>query len=322
MVSTNVHNPNDLSQPVVGRFAPSPSGRIHVGNLFSFMVAYIRAHQKGGSCVLRIEDLDPDRSKQCHIDQIFRDLDWFGFEWSGEAVYQSERTEAYQEAFDALDSMDLLYPCFCTRADLHAAQAPHPGEEFVYQGTCRHLSHDEQAEKARVRNPAYRICVTNDEIVIDDAFQGEHHYNLQGSSGDFIVRRSDKTFAYQLAVVVDDAYQQVNDVCRGIDLLSSAPRQRYLQELLGLPEVTYAHVPLFLDEEGRRLSKRNNDATLSYLIDSLGLTACQILGYIAYCSGMIDSWESVSLSELIQFASLDALTNTTSIVWKDPSSVK
>lgn len=286
------------------------------------MVAYIRAHQNGGSCVLRIEDLDPDRSKQRHIDQIFRDLDWFEFEWDGEVVYQSRRTEAYQEAFNALESMNLLYPCFCTRADLHAAQAPHPGEEFIYQGTCRHLSYNEQQEKARQRNPAYRICVSNEEIVIKDEFQGIHHYDLQRVSGDFIVRRSDKTFAYQLAVVVDDAYQQVNDVCRGIDLLSSAPRQRYLQTLLDLPMVSYAHVPLFVDEEGRRLSKRNNDATLTYLKDSLGLTSQQILGYIAYCSGIIDSWESVSLSDLVTNVSLDALLDSTSIVWKDPCSVK
>lgn len=316
--SLDKHTSESYDLPLVGRFAPSPSGRMHVGNLLSFMIAYIRAYKSGGYCMLRIEDLDPSRSKQCFIDQIMRDLEWFGFQWSGEVVFQSRRTSAYEEAFEELKEKHLIYPCFCTRADLHAAQAPHSGEEFIYQGTCKNLTRLEIEEKARVRNPAYRLIVNNEKVTICDVFQSISTSVLSESSGDFIIKRSDGVFAYQLAVVVDDAYQGVTDVCRGVDLLPSSFRQQYLQNLLGYSHVSYAHVPLFVDSLGRRLSKRNNDASLDYLINHLRLTSNQIIGYIAYSARLIDAWESLSLDDLVNECSLDSLQNKTQLVWTSP----
>lgn len=309
---------DDLPSTMIGRFAPSPSGRLHVGNLFSFMMSYIRAHQSGGHCVLRIEDLDPSRSKQQHIDQIFRDLEWFGFQWSGEVVYQSQRTEAYQDAFEQLRNAGLIYPCFCSRADLHAAQAPHLGEEYIYQGTCRNLTEEERRRKSFHRNPSYRIIVTDESMTIKDAIQPQRTCRLTEECGDFIIRRSDGVFAYQLAVVVDDAYQMVSDVCRGVDLFPSSFRQRYVQHLLHFPEVTYAHVPLFIDREGRRLSKRNNDASLEYLIDALKLTPSQIIGYIAFRAHLIDSWESACLDDLVRHCNPNSIKKEESLIWEAP----
>lgn len=313
------HN-NVSNRPVVlGRFAPSPSGRIHIGNLFSFLVAYIHARQQGGSVVLRIEDLDPDRSKQTYIDQLFYDLDWFGFEWDGEVLYQSKRTEAYEAAFGVLKDKNLVYPCFCTRADLHAARAPHAGEEREYYGTCRGLMAAERLLKAELRNPSQRVIVPNAAIKFCDAFQGEQTFNLSTSSGDFIVRRSDGVFAYQLAVVVDDAYSGVTSVVRGYDLLSSTPRQIYLQQVLGFETPEYGHVPLILDASGVRLSKRNNDASLEYLVDRCKLSPERIMSELLFKAGVLPPEFGVdevsSLSDLIQLVDLSKLNGRESFIW-------
>ena len=292
---------------VVGRFAPTPSGKLHLGNLFSFLVAYIVARRENGSVLMRIEDLDPARSKQSYADAVFRDLDALGFEWDNKPVYQSARTDAYIEAFRKLESGGLLYPCFCSRADLHSANAPHFGEEVVYAGTCRNLSDSERHEKASHRNPATRIVVLDEPIAFHDIFQGAQSFNLAECSGDFILRRSDGVFAYQLAVVVDDAWMGVTSVVRGCDLITSTPRQMYLQHLLGFDIPSYGHVPLIVDEQGRRLSKRDKSTDIDFLLNEQGVTTELLLGKVAFHTGLIDEDVPIQLDELVKTANLSAL---------------
>ena len=296
-----------VSQPVVGRFAPTPSGLLHIGNLFSFLVAYLHVRKLGGSMRLRIENLDPARSKQHFVDAIFRDFEWVGFEWDGEVIYQCARTEAYEYAFIELKDKGLVYPCFCTRADLHAASAPHWGEELVYPGACRSLSASERAEKAHHRNPSQRICVPSKPYSFEDLFQGNQSFNLVQTSGDFVLRRSDSVFAYQLAVVVDDAAMGVNSVIRGLDLLPSAPRQMFLQEVLGFSHPTYGHIPLITDADGRRLAKRASDTSIESLRTRAGISAGEVLGKLAYATGMVEEAQSCSIDELVKYANLDVL---------------
>ena len=256
---------------------------------------------------MRIEDLDTQRTKQEYADAIFRDLETLGFEWENEPVFQSKRTEAYIAALEKLNQQKLIYPCFCSRADLHSVNAPHFGEDYVYAGTCSNLSPSEQAKKAMERNPSTRIRVNSNAIEFTDCFQGAHCYNLEKCSGDFIIRRSDKVFAYQLAVVVDDAAMGVNSVVRGVDLITSTPRQIYLQEKLGFEHPSYGHVPLIVDDSGKRLAKRDNACDVSSLMRDRGITPQRLLGHLAFCAGIIEEDLSASLDELIKYSNLDAL---------------
>lgn len=312
---------NARPEKVLGRLAPSPSGRLHMGNILSFMLASIAAD----SIVLRIEDLDPDRCKQQFVNQLLRDLDYLGFVWEGSVVRQSTRTEAYLEAYRRLEDSHMVYPCFCTRADLHSANAPHFGDEIVYANTCRHLSDDQRKEallastQPGARKPSWRLVVNDEPVLFDDLFQGHQEWCLARSSGDFIVRRSDGVFAYQLAVVVDDAAMGVNQVVRGVDLLSSVPRQRYLQDLIGFGKPEVGHVPLLIDEEGRRLSKRNGDASLSYLIEERGLSGREILGHLAHLCGIVPDFEPLSLDDLKKHADLSKLAGRRHVVWQEPN---
>lgn len=312
----------DQRPEVVGRFAPSPSGRFHIGNIFASMIAALVADRM----ILRIEDLDPDRSKPQFIEGVMRDLEWFGFEWVGEVLYQSaeERQAAYQEACAKLEAQGLVYPCFCSRADLHSARAPHVGEEFIYQNTCKFLTEDEIAEREKHRDPALRLDVSPalEPVCFLDRFQSEQCFDLIHGAGDFIIKRSDGVFAYQLAVVVDDAFSGITSVVRGCDLLASTPKQLYLQELLGFDHPSYGHVPIFVDEQGRKLSKRNEDASLSYLIEDLKMSAQDILGYLAWLSGIIPEQQSMSLHGLRRFADLDALMGKQQIVWCAPGAAE
>lgn len=305
--SSNPYNEPAHKSTVVGRFAPTPSGKLHLGNVFSFLIAYLVARQAGGSVLMRIEDLDPARSKQSYADGVFRCLDALGFEWDNKPVYQSSRTEAYFEAYQELDRKGLLYPCFCTRSDLHSANAPHFGEEVLYQGTCRTLTKIEQEEKSKLRNPAIRIVVPTGQLVFNDLFQGPQSFNLAESSGDFIVRRSDGVYAYQLAVTVDDAWMGVTSIVRGSDLITSTPRQIYLQNCLGYTTPTYGHVPLLVDSEGHRLSKRSQSTDIDYLLNEKCLKPEYLLGKIAYTAGIVDEMRNYPLEELIRYANLNTL---------------
>ena len=276
----------------VGRFDPSPSGRIHLGNILCCLLAWLSARQKGGNIVLRIEDLDSARCPRRYADQMIEDLLWLGLDWdhgpkvSGpdEPYFQSQRTGIYQAALDQLEALELVYPCFCTRAELHAASAPHREDgQAVYAGTCRQLTPAQQAERARLRPPALRLRVTDREFPFIDGHMGYYVENLERDCGDFLLRRSDGKFAYQLAVVVDDAAMGVTEVVRGADLLSSTPRQLYLYQLLGLTPPTFFHFPLLLSPDGRRLSKRDADAGLDSLRGQV--TAEALVGRLAQLAG-------------------------------------
>ncbi len=270
---------------VKGRFAPSPTGRMHAGNIFAALMAWLVAKSQGGSIVLRIEDLDKERSRPEYIDHVQKDFETLGLTWDEGPYFQQGRQEAYFDAFEQLVSKGLVYPCFCSRADLHAASAPHRGEKLVYPGTCRTLSDSEIAQKSASKSPAMRLAVPDARIGFVDAIQGPYEQQLQKECGDFLVRRSDGAFAYQLAVVVDDAAQGVTSVVRGVDLLCSTPQQIALQQMLGLPTPCYAHIPLFVAEVDRRLSKRDKDAEVDALLARFGSSA-QLIGHIAWIAGL------------------------------------
>ena len=294
---------------VTGRFAPSPSGRIHLGNILCCLLAWLSARQKGGRVILRIEDLDIARCPRRYGEQMCRDIQWLGLDWDEGPVIggpsgpyeQSRRTALYQAALRRLEAQGLVYPCFCTRAELHAASAPHREDgQVVYPGTCRGLTAEQAAERARRtgRAPALRLWVPEEEITFTDGHLGESREWLPADCGDFLLRRSDGIFAYQLAVVVDDAAMGVTEVVRGADLLASTPRQLLLYRLLGLEAPAFYHFPLLLGSDGQRLSKRNADAGL----DTLGerYTAPEILGKLAYLAGFNPSAEPRSGESLLE----------------------
>ena len=291
---------------MVGRFAPSPSGRIHLGNILCCLLAWLSVRRQGGEVVLRIEDLDTARCPRRYAHQMEEDLRWLGLDWDrGPTVggpdgsyYQSERTALYQAALERLEGMGLVYPCFCTRAELHAASAPHREDgQVVYAGTCRHLTAAEIAEKAKRRAPALRLRVPAETWGFTDGHMGPYSENLARDCGDFLLRRSDGMFAYQLAVVVDDAAMGVTEVVRGADLLDSTPRQLYLYHLLGLTPPKFIHFPLLLAPNGRRLSKRDADAGLDVLRDRAA--PAEVLGKLAYLAGFNPSAEPKTAQQLL-----------------------
>ena len=291
---------------VCGRFAPSPSGRMHLGNLWSCLLAWLAARSQGGRMVLRLEDLDPDRCTQAWCDQVMRDLEWLGLDWDNEPVYQSRRTEAYRASFTQLEERGLTYPCYCTRAERLAASAPHRSDGVViYDGRCRRLSPQEREELAGTRRPAWRVEVPEETASFVDRIQGPFSQNLARECGDFILRRSDGVYAYQLAVVVDDAAMGVTQVVRGSDLLDSTPRQLWLQEELGLPHPEYGHVPLLLAPDGRRLAKRNRDQELGALQNQY--TAPELVGRLAHLAGLIPEPAPVTPAELVPLFSWEKL---------------
>ena len=278
----------------VGRFAPSPSGRMHLGNVFSALLAWLSVRSAGGKMVLRIEDLDPDRCRKEYALQLMDDLRWLGLDWDEEQPWQSERSGAYAEIFEKLG--DLVYPCYCSRTELHAASAPHASDgRVLYAGTCRNLTDAQRAEKTKV--PAWRIQVPDETWGFCDGLQGRYEENLAQECGDFIIRRADGVYAYQLAVVADDAAGGVTQIVRGRDLLTSTPRQMYLQKLLGYAAPEYYHVPLLIDESGRRLSKRDGDLDLGALRQRFSPE--ELLGRLAWAAGVLKTYAPVSAAELI-----------------------
>ncbi len=300
--------------PVKGRFAPSPSGRMHAGNICAALVSWLITKSCGGTMVLRIEDLDAQRSKPEYRDALLRDLAFLGLTWDEGPFYQSDNTERYLEALERLASAELLYPCFCTRADLHASSAPHEGERRIYPGTCKALTPEARRAKAQKRKPALRVRVSDATDCFTDILQGTVRRNLGHECGDFIVQRSDGAMAYQLAVVVDDAHEGIDTVVRGYDLIDSSPQQRYLQECLSYPHPRYAHIPLIVDERGRRLSKRNHDAALEALLATYK-TAEGIIGRLAGLMGLTPSQEPISCEELLTCHSIEPLKGTASLTW-------
>lgn len=277
---------------------------MHAGNIFAALMAWLIVKSQGGEMVLRIEDLDRERSKAQFIDAVQRDFELLGLTWDKGPYFQHDRDEAYHDAFEKLVEKGLVYPCFCSRADLHAASAPHRGEKLVYPGTCRTLSASEVAEKQRLRKPAYRLSVPDVTYEFTDMIQGCYRQNLLHECGDYLIKRSDEAFAYQLAVVVDDAEQGITSITRGVDLLCSTPQQLYLQDLLGFDHPTYAHVPLLVSEAHRRLSKRDHDASLDELLHAFK-TPEGVIGLIAGRCGLSDTTDPISTSELLRSFDLD-----------------
>lgn len=297
-----------MASSVVGRFAPSPSGRMHLGNVMSALLCWLSARSAGGRLVLRMEDIDPERSRDEYARFIIEDLRFLGLDWDeGEGAggahgpyRQSGRTLVYEEALRRLDAMGLLYPCFCSRAELHdVTRAPHASDgRLIYGGRCRNLNAQERAELSARRRPSLRLRVPDETIRFVDGLCGPQAQNLQEECGDFIVRRSDGAFAYQLAVVVDDIAMGVTQVVRGRDLLDSTPRQLYLYRLLGGQPPTYYHVPLLLAPDGRRLSKRERDLDMGALRARYG--AEEILGRLAFLTGLRETAAPVEARALAE----------------------
>ena len=288
----------------VGRFAPTPSGRMHLGNVFAAMVAWLSVRKDKGHMVLRMEDLDTQRTNGEFAQVLREDLLWLGLDWDVETQPQSQRSETYREYFEKLESMGLLYPCYCTRSQLHSVNAPHLSDgTYVYTGTCRNLTPQQQA--AFDRAPAWRVLVPDQEWTVEDRIQGTYTENLATHCGDFVVRRADGVYVYQLAVTVDDGLAGVTQVVRGMDLLSSAPRQMYLQSLFGFPHPEYAHVPMLLAPDGRRLSKRDKDLDLGYLREHT--TAEKLIGVLAHSAGLLETPQAISAKELAAEFSFDKI---------------
>ncbi len=266
--------------PVIGRFAPSPTGPLHLGSLVAALGSYLLARRSGGRWLLRMDDLDTPRVLPGMADDILRTLEALGFQWDGEVVWQSSRTDAYQAAFAELIDKGMVYPCGCSRQEIaRIGSAPHSKDgELLYPGSCRNGLPQGKTPRA------WRVKVTDEPVCFQDGIMGACCETLAESCGDFVVRRADGPFAYQLAVVVDDAAAGVNQVARGADLLSSTPRQLRLQRLLGYPIPDYWHLPLVTGPGGTKLSKRENAVSLAAGRDlaktggSLLLAALRFLG--------------------------------------------
>ena len=283
-----------MSTPV-GRFAPTPSGRMHLGNVFAALIAWLSVKSRNGSLVLRMEDLDTQRTSAEFAQVLREDLLWLGLNWDLETPPQSQRSQVYDRYFEQLRDLGLLYPCYCTRSQLHSVNAPHLSDgTYVYPGTCRNLTVEER--HAFSRAPAWRVRVPDLELELDDLCQGHFQQNLLEECGDFVVRRADGVYVYQLAVTVDDGEAGVTEVVRGTDLLGSAPRQMYLQSLFGFSAPVYGHVPLLMSADGRRLSKRDRDLDIGALRQRV--TSEKLLGILAHAAGLIPEAAPISAREL------------------------
>jgi glutamyl-tRNA synthetase len=292
-----------MENNIKGRFAPSPTGRMHLGNIFSALLSWLSAKAQGGTWLLRIEDIDPQRSRREFAEWIMDDLDWLGLSWDeGPQVggangpyYQSERGAVYEHYLHRLQEEGLVYPCYCTRADILATQAPHESDgRVVYKGTCRHLPPESRHGQAAMR------------MMVPDAGMGtrtftDGHYGVQTvdlttQCGDFIVRRKDGAWAYQLAVVVDDALMGVTEVVRGRDLLLSSPQQIYLAGCLGFTPPRFTHLPLLCNAAGQRLSKRDKSMDMATLRNRH--SAKEIIGMLAYTAGLLPAPTPMTPREL------------------------
>ena len=305
---------------------------MHLGNVFCALLSWLSAKSKGGEWVLRIEDLDPQRSKKDYALQLMDDLQWLGLPWDGEPVWQSQRGDIYEEYLQRLTDMGLTYPCYCTRADIMATQAPHETDgRVVYKGTCRPSAPSPLTVNRSPLEATTRLIVPDCTIPFTDGHYGKHDINLAEHCGDYIIRRKDGAWAYQLAVVVDDALMGVTEIVRGRDLLLSSPQQIHLRELLFLKRkgengkrktnsltphrspltahrspftVDFFHHPLLCNSEGQRLCKRDKSMDLGYLRDT-GITPQEIIGKLAYLAGLTDTTTPITPSELLPLFSWD-----------------
>ena len=289
---------------IKGRFAPSPTGRMHLGNVFSALLSWLSAKSQGGTWLLRIEDIDPQRSRQEYAELIMDDLHWLGLDWNEGPYYQSERGDIYEHYLKQLTDNGLTYPCYCTRADILATQAPHESDgRVVYKGTCRNL-----APGVKTGPAAMRMKVPSEGkgiLSFTDGHYGMQTIDLTTHCGDFIVRRKDGAWAYQLAVVVDDALMGINEVVRGCDLLLSSPQQIYLAQQLGFAPPHFTHLPLLCNKQGQRLSKRDQSLDMAALRTSN--TPEEIIGMLAHAAGLQQSNEPITAQELVGEFSWDKI---------------
>ena len=294
----NINKPG--VRKVVGRFAPTPSGRMHLGNVFAALIAWLGVRSADGELVLRMEDLDTQRTSAEFAQVLRQDLAWLGLDYDRETPPQSKRSRVYDRYFQILEEQGLIYPCYCTRSQLHNVNAPHLSDgTYVYPGTCRHLQ--DHPNKPH----SWRVTVPDRIWQFTDLLQGPQRQNLVSECGDFVVRRADGVYVYQLAVTVDDGEAGVTEVVRGVDLLSSAPRQMYLQTLFEFTHPEYGHVPLLLAPDGRRLSKRDQDLDLGQLRKNL--SAEQLIGSLAHTAGLLEQYAPISAAELAKEFSWDNL---------------
>ena len=300
-----------MSAPVVGRFAPSPSGYMHWGNLLAMLLAWLDVRSQGGELIFRMEDLDPARSKPRYVEALGEDLRWLGLDWDRgwpEAGYaQSERTSLYEEAFQFLIRRELVYPCWCSRSErLAAASAPNPGERECDPGCrCAHFSPTERAERLLQRRPAWKLRCPDRVVTVEDGHYGHIAQNPARECGDFLIRRADGVFAYQLAVSVDDWRMGVTRVVRGRDLLASAPRQKWLIETLGGTAPSYCHTPLLVDAGGK-LSKRLGSQSTERL--RLDYRPEEVIGRLAFLCGLRENAAPCTARELLADFSWDKVT--------------
>jgi len=298
------------SKPYIGRYAPSPSGRLHYGNLRTALLSWLHARLNNGKWLLRFDDIDSPRVVAGSDQQIMEDLVWLGLDWDGQPYYQSEQLSFYQQKLDELIDDHGCYECFCSRKDIQqAASAPH-GKMAVYPGTCRHLSQSEKQDKASQKHPAIRLQVENKTISFEDGILGSQTQNMATECGDFVIKRADGLFAYQFAVVLDDIAQGVTDVVRGADLLDSSPRQLYLFERFGANFPRFWHVPLVMTAKNQRMAKRNGSSSVADW-QMQGGNSKTLIAKFANELGLLfkeDGIDSISPQQLLKQIDLDLLT--------------
>ncbi|MBR4942185.1 MAG: tRNA glutamyl-Q(34) synthetase GluQRS, partial [Clostridia bacterium] len=286
-----------MKKPTVGRLAPSPSGRMHPGNILAFLMAWLSARSADGEVVLRIEDLDSVRCTPYWAELLKSDLTWLGISWDREMLPQRFRGEAYEEALESLKARGLVFPCWCTRGTLNASSAPHASDgHWIYPGICRGLTEAQRAQKKT--SSSWRLIVPDREFSFTDLVYGPQSENLAAECGDFVLKKADGSYAYQLAVVADDILGGITQVVRGRDLLGSVPRQMYLTELLGGEAPEYMHVPMLLGPGGRKLSKRDLDLDMGQLREKIRPE--RMLGELAFRVGLIPVSEEISALELVK----------------------
>ncbi len=306
-----------MNDKYITRFAPSPTGALHIGNARTFLITWLRARSLGGKVLMRMEDLDHPRVKIKKVEQAYEDLRWLGLDWDDKIVVQSQRNDLYCSEFSRLYRSGLLYPCFCSRADIQAAQsAPHAGEDLVYPNTCRGNDIDDiDYDKSRL---AWRFNIgETSEVTYHDNFYGDQTVNLDMTSGDFVVARQNNSkkisISYQLACVVDDNATGVTEVIRAADLINSTFRQIELYKALGYSIPDFLHLPLVVGSDGRRLAKRHGDSRISCLREK-GVSPKVVLGWLGWSCGLCEFGVEIDLNELLQGFDLNCISSKKVIV--------
>lgn len=290
---------------IKGRFAPSPSGRLHLGNMLSSLLAWLDVRALGGTMIFRLEDLDPDRSFKHYANLMADDLHWLGLDWDegwypdkGGDYAQGNRTTQYEALFEKFSANGMIYPCYCSRAQRLAASAPHPGEEQDRGCGCRTMTDADKVKMEGVkRHPAYKIHVNDTDIQFLDGHYGQQHFKLKAGRDDFIIRRADGVFAYQLAVSCDDATMGITRVVRARDLLDSSPKQIWLIQQMGFEAPEYCHAPLLVAPDGRKMSKRDGDLNMEAL--RLNHTPEELCGKLAFLAGILPEPIPVKAADLV-----------------------